>query len=43
MVFAPDLDGLQPAELKQLLLKLLEQNAEQQRLIAELREEIARL
>jgi hypothetical protein len=42
MVAPPEIDGLPPAELKQLLLKLLEQNAEQTRVIAELREEIAR-
>ena len=33
MVAPPDIDGLPPAELKQLLLKLLEENAEQKRLI----------
>jgi Transposase IS66 family len=38
----PDLDGL-PPELKQLVLKLLAENSEQKRLIAELRDEIARL
>ena len=43
MVAPPDIDRLPPAELKQLLLKLLEENAEQKRAIAELREEIARL
>jgi hypothetical protein len=39
----PDIDSLPPAELKQLLLKLPEENAEQKRVIAELRDEIARL
>ena len=43
MVVPPDIDGLPSAELKQLLLKQLEENAEQTRVIAELREEIARL
>jgi hypothetical protein len=43
MVAPPDIDGLPPAELKQLVLKLLEENAEQKRVITELREEIARL
>ena len=43
VVAPPDIDGLPPAELKLLLLKLLEKNAEQARVIAELREEIARL
>ena len=43
MVVPPDIDGLPPAELKQLVLRLLEENAEQKRVIAELREEIARL
>ena len=38
----PDLDGL-PPELKELVLKLLAENSEQKRLIAELRDEIARL
>jgi len=43
-VIAPaDLDDLSPTELKQLVLKLLAENAEQKRQIAELREEIARL
>jgi hypothetical protein len=43
-VTAPaDLDDLSPTELKQLVLKLLAENAEQKRQIAELREEIARL
>jgi hypothetical protein len=40
---AGDLDDLSPTELKQLVLKLLTENAEQKREIAELREEIARL
>jgi Transposase IS66 family len=39
----PDIDGLSPSELKQLVLVLLQENAEQKRVIAELREEIARL
>lgn len=43
MVVSPEIDGLPPAELKQLLVRLLEENAEQKRIIAELREEIARL
>jgi Transposase IS66 family len=43
MVIPPEIDGLPSAELKQLVVKLLEQNAEQKRVIAELREEIARL
>ena len=43
MVVPPDIDGLPPAELRQLLLKLLENNAELKRQNAELREEIARL
>jgi hypothetical protein len=43
-VTAPaDLDDLSPTELKQLVLKLLAENAEQKRQIAELCEEIARL
>ena len=43
-VTAPaDLDDLSPTELKQLVLKLLAENAKQKRQIAELREEIARL
>jgi Transposase IS66 family len=43
VVVPPAIDGLPPAELKQLVLRLLEENAEQKRVIAELREEIARL
>src|SRR5277367_4729227 len=43
VVVPPDIDGLPSAELKQLVLKLLEENAEQTRVMAELREEIARL
>lgn len=39
----PNADGLPPAELQQLLLKLLEENAEQRRVIAELRDDTARL
>jgi len=43
-VVAPsNIDGLSPAELRQLLLKLLEENAELKRQNAGLREEIARL
>jgi hypothetical protein len=43
-VTAPaDLDDLSPTELNQLVSKLLAENAEQKRQIAELREEIARL
>jgi hypothetical protein len=43
-VTAPaDLDDLSSTELKQLVLELLAENAEQKRQIAELREEIARL
>jgi hypothetical protein len=43
VVVPPDIDGLPPAELKQLLLRLLEENAELRRQNAELHEEIARL
>ena len=43
MVPPPDIDGRSPSELKQLVLALLEENAEQKRVIAELREEVARL
>lgn len=43
MVAPPDIDGLSPSELKQLLLALVEENAEQKRVISELREEVARL
>ena len=43
MVPPPDIDGLSPSEQKQLVLALLEENAEQKRVIAELREEVARL
>ena len=43
MVPPPDIDELSPSELKQLVLALLEENAEQKRVIAELREEVARL
>jgi hypothetical protein len=43
-VTAPgDLDDLSATELKQLVIKLLAENAEQKRQIAELHEEIARL
>ena len=43
VVAPPDVDGLSPAELKQLVLTLLHENAEQKRVLAELREEVARL
>jgi Transposase IS66 family len=43
VVSPPDIDGLPPAELKQLVLRLLEENAEQKRVIADLREAVARL
>ena len=43
VVVPPGIDGLPPAELRQLLLKLLEENAELKQQNAELREEIARL
>ena len=43
MIAPADLDDLSPIELKQLVLKLLAENVEQKRQIAELREEIARL
>jgi hypothetical protein len=39
----PEIAGLSHAELEQLVLKLLSESAEQKRMIAELREEIARL
>jgi len=39
----PEIDALSPAELKQLVLQLLGENAELKRVIVELREEIARL
>jgi hypothetical protein len=39
----PDIDGLSPSELKRLVLALLEENAEQKRVMAELREELVRL
>ena len=42
MVVPPDINDLPQAELKQLLLKLQEENAELNRQNAELREEIAR-
>ena len=42
-VAPPGIDGLPPAELQQSLLKLLEENAEQERVIGEPHEEIARL
>ncbi|MGH8457128.1 MAG: IS66 family transposase, partial [Stenotrophobium sp.] len=43
MVAPADIDGLPLAELKQLVVALLQESAEQKRIIAELREEIARL
>ena len=43
MTAPPEISGLSNAELQQLVLKLLSENAEQKRLIVELREEIARL
>jgi hypothetical protein len=43
VVAPPDIDGLSPAELKQLVEKLLQENAEQRRVIGELREEVTRL
>ncbi len=43
MTAPADLEVLSPTELKQLVLKLLAENAEQKRQIAELREEIVRL
>ena len=39
----PNIDGRTLAELRQLVAKLVEENAEQQCVIADLREEIARL
>ena len=43
MTPSTEISGLSNAELQQLVLKLLSENAEQKRAIAELREEIARL
>ena len=43
VVAPPDIDGLPLAELKRLVVRLLEENAEQTRVIAELRAEVARL
>ena len=43
VVAPPDIDGLSPAALKQLVETLLQENAEQRRVIGELREEVARL
>lgn len=43
VVVPSDIDGLPLAELKRLLLKLLEENAEQKRVIAGLHDEMARL
>jgi len=43
VVALPDIDGLSAAELKQLVVTLLEENGAQRRLIAELREEVSRL
>jgi len=42
MVAPSDIDGLPPADLKDSLLKLPDENAERRRVIAELREEIGR-
>jgi hypothetical protein len=39
----PEISGLSNADLQQLVLQLLNENADQKRMIAELREEIARL
>src|SRR5260370_25147725 len=39
----PDIDALSPAELKSLVLKLFEEGAELRRMVAALRDEIARL
>jgi hypothetical protein len=39
----PDIDALSPAEIKSLALRLLEETAELRRLVATLRDEIARL
>ena len=39
----PDIDALSPAEVKSLAVKLLEKTAELERLVAALRDEIARL
>jgi hypothetical protein len=38
-----DIDALSPAELKSLVLKLFEEGAELRRMVAALRDEIARL
>jgi hypothetical protein len=43
VVASPDIDGLSPAELRQLLVKLLEEHAQLKQQNAELSEEIARL
>ena len=43
MTAPPGIAGLPPAELEPLVVKLLSESAEQKRMIAELREEIARL
>ena len=43
MTAPPEIAGLSHAELERLVLKLLSESAEQKRMIAELREEIARL
>ena len=43
MTAVPEISGLSPAELQQLILRLLGENAELKRVIAKLREEIVRL
>ncbi len=43
MTAPPEIAGLSHAELEQLVVKLLSESAEQKRMIAELRKEIARL
>lgn len=41
VVAPPEVDGLPPAELQQLVVRLLEEKAEQKRLLPESRKEIA--